>query len=284
LGIESDQAKDFVNSLFEFAQAANGGNLTAKQHAQISKMLNEKLSTGEITTKLIEETVEALKPSEDGTPSALNQAALLLFTMSGAPGSLSEILGVSGLLSSGTYTAAQLKAILSGVGWTILRANLAFFTAWAIQNMLLPVSGTDQMDYFQLLLDDTLMASRDDSKTNPQVVAPALADFAGTPQPEDPCGDPSNVIYREGNPSPGNLKARPIDEGMLSFRSSISNPLYQTGRPVLRPGEPYFGININKLPPGSVTFDNNPPGHVSVNNVDPDILKDAVCIRGKFPK
>jgi hypothetical protein len=38
-------------------------------------------------------------------------------------------------------------------------------------------------------LGGVLMASSDDSDTNPQVVAPALADFAGTPQPEDPCGD-----------------------------------------------------------------------------------------------
>lgn len=94
------------------------------------------------------------------------------------------------------------------------------------------------------------------------------------------------LIYREGNPSPGNLTARAIDEGNLSFRDSLSNPfpLKEGQRPVFRPNQPYFSIDTSKLPADSVIPDNKPPGHVSVKGVSPEVLKDAVSERGKFPK
>lgn len=95
-----------------------------------------------------------------------------------------------------------------------------------------------------------------------------------------------STIFREGNPSPGNLTPRSVDEGILSFRDSLSNPwpLQPGQRPVFRPGEPYFQIDTTKLPPGSVIPDNIPPGHVGVQNVAAKILKDAVSGRGKLPK
>ena len=96
-------------------------------------------------------------------------------------------------------------------------------------------------------------------------------------------GSSPKVIYREGNPSPSNLKVRPGEEA-ISFRDSLSNPLPKGERPVLRPGENYFGVDTSKLPPGSVTIDKFPPGHVSVRNISPDTLKEAVSERGKFPK
>ena len=94
-----------------------------------------------------------------------------------------------------------------------------------------------------------------------------------------------SVIYREGNPSPSNLTPRAIDQGKLSFRDSLSNPypLAEGQRPVFRPGEPYFGVATSRLPPGSVAVDNEPVGHVYVQNATPGILKDAVIERGKFP-
>ena len=91
------------------------------------------------------------------------------------------------------------------------------------------------------------------------------------------------VIYREGDPSPSNLKTREGEEA-LSFRDSLSNPIESKDRPVLRPDKKYFGIDTQKLPAGSVVRDNVPPGHVSVKGVDPQTLKDAVVERGKFPE
>ena len=93
-------------------------------------------------------------------------------------------------------------------------------------------------------------------------------------------------IYREGGRNPGNLTPRPQDEGMLSFRDSLSNPwpLPAGQRPVLRPGQEYIAVDPSKLPSGSVIHDNKPPGHVSVFNISPEIIQEAVILKGRFPK
>jgi RHS repeat-associated protein len=92
------------------------------------------------------------------------------------------------------------------------------------------------------------------------------------------------VIYRAGTPSPSNLTPRAVDSGVLSFRSSLSNPINSASRPVLGPGETYIGIDTSQLPPGSVVADDVPPGHVSVVGVSPQELRAAVIQRGRFPK
>jgi hypothetical protein len=109
------------------------------------------------------------------------------------------------------------------------------------------------------------------------------------------------IIYREGNPNPGNLTPRPTDEGVLSFRDSLSNPITPGhpgppgGRPVFRPGEPYIAVDTSQLPAGSVIPDDNPPGHVGVIGVPPEAIKPGVIPKppgppygpggsGKFPK
>ena len=91
-------------------------------------------------------------------------------------------------------------------------------------------------------------------------------------------------IYREGGPSPSNLKVRPGEDG-VSFRNSLSNPypLHGGQRPVFRPGEQYIGVDPAKLPRGSVIPDNVPPGHVTVRGVDVETLQGAIVERGKFP-
>jgi len=97
-----------------------------------------------------------------------------------------------------------------------------------------------------------------------------------------------DVVYRGGSPSPSNLTPRPSDAGILSFRDSLSNPwpLAPGQRPVFQPGKPYFGVDTDLLPTGSVIPDGVPPGHVSVLRIDPGLLRDAVTdgSRGKFPK
>ncbi|HMB02975.1 MAG TPA: hypothetical protein VKP69_04445 [Isosphaeraceae bacterium] len=93
------------------------------------------------------------------------------------------------------------------------------------------------------------------------------------------------VIYRAGKPNPGNLKPRAIDNGKLSFRDSLSNPLPRSleDRPVFPIGESYFGVDPSRLPPGTVVRDDDPPGHLVVGEVSPDVLREAVVERGKFP-
>jgi hypothetical protein len=93
-----------------------------------------------------------------------------------------------------------------------------------------------------------------------------------------------SVIYREGTPRPGNLTPRSVDDGALSFRDSLSNPIDSAGRPVFRPGEPYIGIDTSQLPSDSVIMDDVPPGHVSVTGVSPEDLRQAVIERGVLPK
>src|SRR5437879_4784970 len=67
----------------------------------------------------------------------------------------------------------------------------------------------------------------------------------------------SSPLYRAGKPNPANLKPRPMDQGKLSFRDSLSNPWpLETGqRPVFQPGDSYFGIDPSRLPSGSVVPD-----------------------------
>jgi RHS repeat-associated protein len=118
---------------------------------------------------------------------------------------------------------------------------------------------------------------------------PASGGGSGTPAaaPEPPSGGGEGsasggdvILWRSGTPSPSNLRVRPGEEG-LSFRDSLSDPLNDS--PVFTKDE-YFGVNAGSLPPGSVVFDNNPPGHVTVAGVEPEVLKGAVVVRGKFPK
>ncbi len=93
-----------------------------------------------------------------------------------------------------------------------------------------------------------------------------------------------SVIYREGTPRPGNLTPRAADDGALSFRGSLSNPIGSSGRPVFRPGEPYIGVDPSRLPAGSVVVDNIPPGHVSVTGVSVEAFLQALVERGRFPQ
>ena len=102
----------------------------------------------------------------------------------------------------------------------------------------------------------------------------------------DDAADAGNaLIYRSGKPNPGNLTPRSGEDG-LSFRDSLSNPwpLPKGQRPVFQPGDDYIAVDTSRLPRGSVVYDNVPPGHVTVCNVDAGTLKLAVVERGKFPK
>jgi hypothetical protein len=92
-------------------------------------------------------------------------------------------------------------------------------------------------------------------------------------------------IFRGGGRSPSNLTPRPQDDGALSFRSSLTNPVPPPPNgPVFPVGGEYIAIDPKRLPPGSVDLDDSPPGHVSVIGVDVATLRDAITGKGKFPK
>jgi RHS repeat-associated protein len=136
--------------------------------------------------------------------------------------------------------------------------------------------------WFDWCVSDDMRASKEFG--GPHLLI-GLVQSTGLPGlPAEPEGEIPSIVYRSGDPSPSNLKPRPIDNGELSFRDSLSCPLQPGEPPVFQPGDKYFGIDTSKLPPGSVIPDNVPPGHVSVVNLFWEILKDAVVERGKFPK
>ena len=141
----------------------------------------------------------------------------------------------------------------------------------------------------------------------PEGVGEGFGSEAGSGSGCSPQNNVPRVIYREGGTSPSNLTPRPKDQGNLSFRDSLSNPVtpgtpgLMNGRPVLRPGEPYTAYDTSKLPPGTVKPDGvpgsttTPPGHVSVSGVTPQALKDVAIPKpptppygpgasGKFPE
>jgi RHS repeat-associated protein len=101
--------------------------------------------------------------------------------------------------------------------------------------------------------------------------------------------DSGLIIFRSGTPSPSNLTPRPGDNGLLSFSSQLANPP-APWPPVFAPGKPYIGIDVGRLPAGSVIFDGgrngNHPNHVSVifSMVSVEMLKNAVVVRGTFPR
>lgn len=97
-------------------------------------------------------------------------------------------------------------------------------------------------------------------------------------------GGTDGTIFRNGDASPSNLTPRPKDDRVLSFRDSLSNPypLPPGQLPVLRPGNEYRQFDVSKLPPGSVVFDHDPPGHVGVQGMSVEELKKAIVGRGRF--
>jgi RHS repeat-associated protein len=135
----------------------------------------------------------------------------------------------------------------------------------------------------ELTQEREAVRQREASELDKRLETRSVADSEGATAAETERVIPS-VIYREGTPRPGNLTPRPVDNGSLSFRDSLSNPIGSAERPVLRPGEPYIGIDTSRLPSGSVVVDNEPAGHVSVTGVSVEEFLEALIERGKFPK
>jgi hypothetical protein len=95
----------------------------------------------------------------------------------------------------------------------------------------------------------------------------------------DSCATGSSVaaegdtLFRTGSQTDGSL----TDPTGVSFRSSVSSSA--DGQQVFRPGAKIWSIDTGQLPPGSVDFDNDPDGHVSVY-ATPEEIRDAVIAGG----
>ncbi len=221
------------------------------------------------------------------------------------------MLAVSALSSAADRGFNQGQSVLQSLGGGLADATgvSAAYTGWTGEDLATGRHlGLTQAQQRQMLGDAALQAA---VIAAPVVLKGGRSFFRGR-QPAAPVppatGETPPIIYREGRPSPSNLTPRPQDGGHLSFRDSLSNPI-QPGtpgplggqRPVLRPGQDYMAIDTSKLPPGSVIPDGvpgsltTPPGHVSVVNVTPDALKNAVIPKpptppygpgasGKFPQ
>jgi len=95
--------------------------------------------------------------------------------------------------------------------------------------------------------------------------------------------DHAFLIYRKGGVNPGNLKPRAIDAGRLSFWNSLSCHA-PDGEPAFPPRVEWFAVDVRRLPPSTVEYDNNPPGHVSILDLPPETVKDAIVMRGRMPQ
>jgi hypothetical protein len=91
---------------------------------------------------------------------------------------------------------------------------------------------------------------------------------------------PRDTIYRNGGWSPSNFKVRPGEKG-TSWRGHLSEPIPKKKQPVFTNRE-YIEADPSKLPPGSVIWDDIPPGHVTVEPLPYKTLKDAVRHKKKW--
>jgi hypothetical protein len=92
------------------------------------------------------------------------------------------------------------------------------------------------------------------------------------------------LIYRRGGTNPSNLRPRAVDQGRLSFWTSLDPPVRADEPPRFPPGSDYFVVDTRWLPPGSVVHDAEPPGHVSVIDVPAEVVRDAIVERGRIPR
>jgi hypothetical protein len=91
------------------------------------------------------------------------------------------------------------------------------------------------------------------------------------------------LIYRKGGVNPGNLKPRAVDAGRLSCWDSLSRR-DPDGEPIFPPGVEWFAVDVRRLPPSAVEYDNSPTGHVSILDLPPETVKDAIVRRGRMPQ
>ncbi|HVS72480.1 MAG TPA: hypothetical protein VHQ47_14590 [Phycisphaerae bacterium] len=87
-------------------------------------------------------------------------------------------------------------------------------------------------------------------------------------------------IYRSGGTNPGNFRMRQGESG-VSFRDSLSNPIDAKANPPLKSG-PYVVVDVRKLPAGTVRYDSDPRGHVTVVAL-PEAIRAAIVDKGKLP-
>jgi hypothetical protein len=91
------------------------------------------------------------------------------------------------------------------------------------------------------------------------------------------------LVFRKGGVNPANQRPRAKDEGRLSCWDSLTRRT-EEGGPAFPPGSEWFAVDVGRLPPFAVEYDNDPPGHVSIVDLPPDVVKAAVVMRGRIPE
>jgi len=84
---------------------------------------------------------------------------------------------------------------------------------------------------------------------------------------------PPQFVYRTGSQTENSL----TDEQGVSFRDSLSSSANR--EQVFDPGAKVYAVDTRQLPPGSVVFDGNPAGHVSVF-ASPAEIQSAIVPQG----
>jgi hypothetical protein len=103
--------------------------------------------------------------------------------------------------------------------------------------------------------------------------------------PDEPPSESDDrfLIYRKGGVNPGNLTPRAKDAGRLSFWDSLTAQTSDC-EPAFPPGAEWFAIDVRRLPASAIEYDNVPPGHVSLDGLPPNVVKDAVVKKGRIPQ
>src|SRR5262245_57551507 len=96
-----------------------------------------------------------------------------------------------------------------------------------------------------------------------------------------PDTDTQYWIYRKGGANPGNLRLRAKDTRRPSCWDSLER-VTEEGEPAFLPGDEWCAIDVRRLPASAVEYDNSPPRHVSILDLPPDDVKDAIVRGGGF--
>jgi hypothetical protein len=122
------------------------------------------------------------------------------------------------------------------------------------------MSPHDKAEFWSSIVSGAALAKIAHSRLpGPATKGPNVGPITGTQAQLGPLVE--GFVYRSGR-KPRDFRLRPSDDGLLSTRSSISNPVAGGPPGVLR-GDYVTQIDVSRLPPGSVIVDSI-DGHASI--------------------
>jgi hypothetical protein len=222
--VDSSNTDDFITLTLDFAKVANGGVLDPAQTIAVLTQIRQQVSDGMINSVLVDDVVATLQAGKVQELAATGQDLRAGITLAPDPNQ-AAMAGVYLL----RYRAFAALGIFLGTGGNP-EGERQFFTAL----YLTVITGTIG-----------LMANKDDSKTNPQVVGLALADVAGFP-PGGNCFEPnpsgSNLPnYKSNDAHNPNLRGYDINKAVepadaqSMFQNSLTSARNPGWRVTLKP-------------------------------------------------